>query len=230
VSHTACGVCAIIPDYPREKLDIKIVIEEDDTDTADALASCRLAIPFEVIVAPPGGPRTKPKALNAALQFARGSFTVVFDAEDRPEADQLRKALAAFDADPQMVCVQARLTIDNVADSWLSRMFTAEYAGQFDVLLPGMAALRLPLPLGGSSNHFITEVLREAGAWDPFNVTEDADLGIRLGRLGHRCGVIASTTDEEAPAQFSPWLRQRTRWIKGWIRTSTRSELLMLNQ
>ena len=115
--------------------------------------------------------------------------------------------------------MQARLTIDNTADSWLARLFTAEYAGLFDVFLPGLAAWRLPLPLGGSSNHFRTAVLREIGAWDPYNVTEDADLGMRLARFGYRTTVIPSTTYEEAPARFGPWLKQRTRWFKGWMQT-----------
>jgi cellulose synthase/poly-beta-1,6-N-acetylglucosamine synthase-like glycosyltransferase len=176
--------------------------------------------PFEVIIAPSGGPRTKPKALNAALPFVRGKFVAVFDAEDRPEPDQLRLALEAFVAgDEKLACVQARLTIDNTADSWLTRLFTAEYAGLFDVFLPGLAALRLPLPLGGSSNHFRTDVLRRIGAWDPHNVTEDADLGMRLARFGYQTAVIPSTTYEEAPGRLPAWLRQRTRWFKGWMQT-----------
>ena len=124
-----------------------------------------------------------------------------------------------FLMDADLACVQARLTIDNTADSWLTRFFTAEYAGQFDVFLPGLAALRMPLPLGGSSNHFRTAVLRNVGAWDPYNVTEDADLGMRLSRFSYRSTVIASTTYEEAPPRFMPWLRQRTRWFKGWMKT-----------
>jgi len=118
-----------------------------------------------------------------------------------------------------LACAQARLTIDNTADSWLARLFTAEYAGLFDVFLPSLAAWKLPLPLGGSSNHFRTEVLRRIGAWDPYNVTEDADLGMRLARFGYRTTVIASTTHEEAPARLYPWLKQRTRWFKGWMQT-----------
>jgi cellulose synthase/poly-beta-1,6-N-acetylglucosamine synthase-like glycosyltransferase len=98
-------------------------------------------------------------------------------------------------------------------------MFTAEYAGQFDAFLPGLAALGLPIPLGGSSNHFRTSVLRQAGGWDAYNVTEDADLGIRLCRLGYRTAVVESSTYEEAPAYVAPWLRQRTRWFKGWMQT-----------
>ena len=207
-------------DYPPEKLDVKLVLEADDHETRRALARLDLGPPFTIITAPPLGPRTKPKALNAALPFARGSFTVVYDAEDVPEPDQLRRAFAAFTAaDDRLACVQASLTIDNPADSWLARMFTASYAGQFDALLPGLAALRLPFPLGGSSNHFRTAVLRQVGGWDPYNVTEDADLGIRLHRLGYRCAALSSATYEEAPARFRPWLRQRTRWYKGWMQT-----------
>ncbi len=179
----------------------------------------QLSAPFELVIAPAVEPRTKPKALNAALPSARGTFVVVYDAEDRPEPDQLRRALDAFAAgDQQLACAQARLTIDNTADSWLARLFTAEYAGLFDVFLPSLAAWKLPLPLGGSSNHFRTDVLRRIGAWDPYNVTEDADLGMRLARHGYRTTVIASTTYEEAPARLHPWLKQRTRWFKGWMR------------
>ena len=207
-------------DYPREKLDIKLVLEADDRETRAALNAMRLAAPFEIITAPAIGPRTKPKALNVALPFARGMFIAVYDAEDRPEPDQLRLALEAFVAgDRRLACVQARLTIDNSGDTWLTRLFTAEYASLFDVLLPGLSDWKLPLPLGGSSNHFRTAVLRDVGAWDPYNVTEDADLGMRLARFGYRTAVIASTTYEEAPARIGPWLKQRTRWFKGWLQT-----------
>ena len=167
------------------------MIEADDRETSAALASLRLAAPFEVIVTPPHGPRTKPKALNAGLAFARGTFTVVYDAEDRPDSNQLRRALDVFCAEgDDLVCVQASLTIDNTDDTWLSAIFTAEYAAQFDLFLPGLSRLRLPLPLGGSSNHFRTRVLNEIGGWDPYNVTEDADLGMRLARFGYRSAVI----------------------------------------
>jgi hypothetical protein len=205
-------------DYPPEKLDIKLVLEEDDLETRAAVARIGIGAPFEIIAPTRSGPRTKPKALASALPFARGSFVVVFDAEDEPEPDQLRKALAAFaDGPPKLACVQARLAIDNARDGWLSRHFTAEYAGQFDVFLPALARLRLPLPLGGTSNHFRIDALRDVGGWDPFNVTEDADLGMRLARFGFRTGVIESTTWEEAPVTFGQWLRQRTRWFKGWM-------------
>ncbi|MGH6725682.1 MAG: glycosyltransferase family 2 protein [Pseudolabrys sp.] len=216
----SCGVCAIIPDYPPEKLDIILAVEADDQDTRAAIAARNTRIPIAVIPVATEGPRTKPKALNVALPFARGTFTVIYDAEDRPDPNQLRRALQAFSAGgDDLACVQARLCIDNTADGWLARLFTAEYAGQFDVFLPGLAAMQLPLPLGGSSNHFNTATLREVCGWDPYNVTEDADLGMRLARFGRRIEMIDSTTHEEAPARLGPWLRQRTRWFKGWMQT-----------
>ncbi len=199
---------------------MKLVLEADDQETRRALVGLDLGPPFEIITAPPVGPRTKRKALNVALPLARGKFTVVYDAEDVPEPDQLRRALDVFAAaDARLACLQASLTIDNTADSWLARMFTAAYAGQFDAFLPGLAALHLPLSLGASSNHFRTAVLRRVGGWDPYNVTEDADLGNRLGRFGYRSASLSSATYEEAPARFLPWLRQRTRWYKGWMQT-----------
>ncbi|MEZ5787432.1 MAG: glycosyltransferase family 2 protein [Xanthobacteraceae bacterium] len=207
-------------DWPPEKLDIKFVLERDDHETRAVLQRLSLRRPYDVLVAPDIGPRTKPKALNAALPFARGAFVTVFDAEDRPEPDQLRHAYESFLAhDDRLACVQARLTIDNTGDGWLTAMFTAEYAGLFDVLLPALARRHLPLPLGGSSNHFRTAALRAAGGWDPHNLTEDADLGMRLARLGYRSAVIASSTYEEAPARLLPWLRQRRRWFQGWMQT-----------
>jgi cellulose synthase/poly-beta-1,6-N-acetylglucosamine synthase-like glycosyltransferase len=207
-------------DYPLEKLDVILAVEANDRDTRAAVAKIKGRVPFTVIPVPAGALRTKPRALNAALAFARGTFTVVYDAEDRPEPDQLRLALQAFSrGDRDLACVQARLCIDNTADSWLTRLFTAEYAGLFDVFLPGLAAMRLPLPLGGSSNHFRTSILRKVHGWDPYNVTEDADLGIRLARFGYRSETIASTTHEEAPAKTRAWLHQRTRWFKGWMQT-----------
>ena len=205
-------------DYPREKLDVILAVEADDSETLSTIAARRNRLPVTVIPVPDIGPRTKPKALNVALPFARGAFTVVYDAEDRPEPGQLHCALQAFrDGGADLACVQARLCIDNTADSLLARYFTAEYAAQFDVFLPGLSAMQLPLPLGGSSNHFHTATLRRIGGWDAYNVTEDADLGMRLARFGYRADIIDSTTYEEAPANAGPWLRQRTRWFKGWM-------------
>ena len=206
-------------DYPADKLDVIVIVEADEPATRAAITRRRHCIPVTVIPAPPTGPRTKPKVLNIALELARGSFVTIYDAEDRPESNQLRCALQAFQsAGDDLACVQARLCIDSDA-TWLTRYFTAEYAGHFDIFLPKLAAFGLPLPLGGSSNHFRTAVLREIGGWDPCNVTEDADLGIRLARLGYRCGVIESTTYEEAPATVRRWHGQRSRWLKGWMQT-----------
>jgi cellulose synthase/poly-beta-1,6-N-acetylglucosamine synthase-like glycosyltransferase len=206
-------------DYPAEKLDVILAVEADDHDTRAAITAREHRFPIMVIPIPEARLRTKPKALNVALPFARGAFTVIFDAEDRPERDQLHRALQAFRlAGSDLACVQARLCMDTKT-SWLARYFTAEYAGHFDIFLPRLAALGLPLPLGGSSNHFRTSALREAGGWDAYNVTEDADLGMRLCRFGYRSGVIDSTTFEEAPVKLLGWLGQRRRWFKGWMQT-----------
>jgi cellulose synthase/poly-beta-1,6-N-acetylglucosamine synthase-like glycosyltransferase len=208
-------------DYPREKLQVILALEPDDLATRAAIARLGPMPHVQILIASTTGPRTKPKALNCALPFARGSFTAVFDAEDRPDPGQLRAALDAFrNHGTDVACAQASLCIDNNnKDSWLSRTFAAEYAGQFDVFLPGLAAMRMPLPLGGSSNHFRTAVLREVGGWDAWNVTEDADLGLRLARFGYRSVTFDSTTNEEAPIRFKAWLGQRSRWMKGWMQT-----------
>jgi cellulose synthase/poly-beta-1,6-N-acetylglucosamine synthase-like glycosyltransferase len=208
-------------DYPRAKLDIKILVEIDDVETRKALDNEALSAVFEVIVCPPGKPRTKPRALNIGLAYAKGDCIVVYDAEDEPDPDQLSKAAAYFaQADPTLGCVQARLAIDNAADSWIARMFALEYAGLFDGLLPGMSLTRQPIPLGGTSNHFRRATLENCLGWDAWNVTEDADLGLRLAYLGYHCIVIDSTTWEEAPINITAWFNQRTRWLKGWMQTA----------
>jgi len=207
-------------DYPRNRLDIVLVLEAHDRATQAAAARVGLAPNMRVLLVPAGGPQTKPKALNYALAFAHSDFVVVFDAEDRPEPDQLRVAERAFaEGDANLACVQARLNVYNPDDSFWSRQFALEYSALFDGLLPALDRCRLPIPLGGTSNHFRLSVLRGVGAWDPYNVTEDADLGIRLARSGYRTATIPSTTWEEAPTSRKIWVGQRTRWIKGWVQT-----------
>ncbi len=195
------------------------MIELGDQETLTALAALRLPPRYDVIVAPPGLPLTKPRALNMALAVTRGDYLVVYDAEDEPDRDQLRLAAARFAADPEIDALQARLTIANAGDGWLSQMFAIEYAALFDIVNPGLAALALPIALGGTSNHFRTRVLRRVGGWDAWNVTEDADLGIRLARFGAKVGALVSDTAEEAPNDLGNWFRQRTRWQKGWMQT-----------
>ena len=207
-------------DYPPERLDIKLIVEDDDAETQSALAALGLRPPFTILAVPPVGPRTKPKALAIALEEARGSFLVVYDAEDQPEPDQLRRALARFAAlGPHTVCLQARLNFFNARESWLTRLFAIDYCLWFDALLRGLERIHAPLPLGGTSNHFRKDALVALGGWDPYNVTEDADLGFRIAREGFRVATLDSTTYEEAPTRLGPWLSQRTRWIKGYLQT-----------
>jgi glycosyltransferase XagB len=207
-------------DYPLGKLDIKLVLEASDVETIEVASKLGLEGVFEVIRVPPSHPQTKPKACNFALQFARGEFLVIYDAEDRPEPDQLRKVVATFRQSlPNTACLQCRLSYFNSDENWLTRMFTLDYALWFDQMLPGLERLNVPIPLGGTSNHFKIEVLRELHGWDPFNVTEDADLGIRLTQKGYRVGVVDSTTFEEASCHAGNWIRQRSRWMKGYMQT-----------
>lgn len=207
-------------DYPAGKLDIKLVLEADDHETiarAQALAS---KTPVDLVIVPEGAPRTKPKACNYALWSAKGDLLVIYDAEDRPAPTQLRRAAEAFAGLPDDVaCLQARLNYYNRDKSWLTRLFAAEYALIFDIVLPGLARIGAPLPLGGTSNIFRTDTLIEAGAWDPYNVTEDADIGLRLGAAGYRSLTLDATTLEEATSTLGAWLRQRTRWIKGYMQS-----------
>ncbi|MDB5642172.1 MAG: hypothetical protein JWN07_1489 [Hyphomicrobiales bacterium] len=216
-------------DYPQDKLEVIYLIEADDAATMAALAAQPLPRHHRVVVAPDGAPRTKPRALNVGLLVARGERLVIYDAEDRPDPDQLRKAAARFSASsPKLAVLQAQLRIENKSDSWLTRLFALDYAAQFEILMPGMARLGLPLPLGGTSNHFKTDVLRDVGGWDAWNVTEDADLGLRLARLGYLCETLRSFTFEEAPPTLRDWYPQRRRWLKGWMQTfvtHTRSPL-----
>jgi glycosyltransferase XagB len=206
--------------YPLGKLDIKIVLEAGDLATIEAARRLGLEGVFEIIIVPRSEPQTKPKACNFALRFARGEYLVVYDAEDRPEPDQLRKVVATFRRSPaNTACLQCRLNYYNANENWLTRMFTLDYALWFDQMLPGLERLSMLIPLGGTSNHFRIDVLRELHAWDPFNVTEDADLGIRIGQKGYRVGVVDSTTFEEASCRVGQWLRQRSRWIKGYMQT-----------
>ncbi|MFD1197875.1 glycosyltransferase family 2 protein [Brucella gallinifaecis] len=206
--------------WPRSKLDIKLVCEKDDFDTIAALRSRKLPRNFELVLVPSGGPRTKPKALNYALQFTRGEFVAIFDAEDRPHPDQLLEAWQKFERDGMaLACVQAPLIIGNFRENLLTRMFAFEYATLFRGLLPWLASQGLVIPLGGTSNHFRRSSLDEVGGWDAYNVTEDADLGLRLARFGYRVDVISRGTIEDAPSDYSVWNKQRTRWIKGWMQT-----------
>jgi hypothetical protein len=207
-------------DYPREKLEILLLLEEDDPETlAAALAAAPPDI-VRIVVVPHSMPKTKPRACNVGLAFARGEFVVIYDAEDRPDPDQLKKSVIAFaKGGDDLVCVQAALNYFNAEENLLTRMFTLEYSSWFDYTLAGLDRLRLPIPLGGTSNHFRTAMLRELGGWDPFNVTEDADLGIRSSARGYRVAVVNSTTYEEANMAVGNWLRQRSRWIKGYMQT-----------
>ncbi|MDB5621510.1 MAG: glycosyltransferase [Devosia sp.] len=219
--------------YPKDKLDIIFVVEASSLSTVQAVEAQLHHPYFSLVAVPDALPRTKPKAMDFALPLCRGEYVVIFDAEDTPHPDQLWRAANRFRDAPQLQCIQARLLIDNGAENWLAALFAGEYAGLFTVLLPALARWGLPMPLGGTSNHFRISTLREIGGWDAFNVTEDADLGIRLARLRHVVETIDLPTLEEAPTQLHAWMAQRSRWMKGWMQTfivHNRNPRLLLKQ
>ena len=207
-------------DYPYEKLDVKFVVERGDEITLNALKIAEIPSYSEIIEVPFSLPQTKPKACNYALQFAKGEFVTIFDAEDRPHKNQLNLALNHFrNSDKKLVCVQAQLNYYNYSNNILTLWFALEYGIWFNNLIKALSRLNLPIPLGGTSNHFKAEKLKEIGAWDAYNVTEDADLGYRMAAFGYRAEYVNSITMEECPAEIIPWIKQRTRWIKGFMQT-----------
>lgn len=207
-------------DYPRHKLDIKLLIEEDDSMTLEAVRGLDFPAVFDMIVVPFHQPKTKPKACNYGLLFTRGTYLTIYDAEDIPDSDQLKKVVAMFAKLPEhYICIQCALNYFNRNENLLTRMFTLEYSYWFDYMLPGLDKLDIPIPLGGTSNHFKTARLIELGGWDAFNVTEDADLGLRAYAKGYKVSILNSTTYEEANNETFNWIRQRSRWIKGYMQT-----------
>lgn len=207
-------------DYPTDKLQILLLLEEDDHETIEKVSEFSLPSQFEVVVVPHSNPKTKPKALNYALYHARGEYAVIYDAEDVPDHNQLKKTIISFQkVDKKTICIQAKLNFYNPHQNILTRVFTAEYSLWFDLVLTGLQSINAPIPLGGTSNHFRVVDLKKIRGWDAFNVTEDCDLGIRLVKRGYRTAIVDSTTLEEANSSLPNWFRQRSRWIKGYMQT-----------
>lgn len=207
-------------DYPKDKLDVQLLLEEDDKPTVEAARAMTMPPFVRVVVVPHSFPKTKPKACNYGLANARGKYLVIYDAEDKPEPDQIKKAILGFRQSPSdVICLQAKLNFYNPRQNILTRWFTIEYSMWFDLFLPGLDYVSAPIPLGGTSNHFDLAKLKELMGWDPFNVTEDCDLGVRIAALRYGTKTIDSTTWEEACSDLGFWIRQRSRWTKGYLQT-----------
>ncbi len=207
-------------DYPADRLEVLMLVEEDDEETLRALRAANPPQQFKLVLIPAADPRTKPKALNFGLTLARGEIVAVYDVEDAPDVLQLRRAAVALSRfGPEVGCVQAQLTYSNDSQNIITKWFTIEYVMWFSFFLPGLSSLGAPIPLGGTSNHFRRSALRRLGAWDPYNVTEDCDLGIRMFREHYQIKVLASPTLEEANSDFVNWVKQRSRWYKGYLQT-----------
>jgi len=206
--------------YPTNKLDIIITLEKYDHWTIDALKKANIPSYFKTLILPDVHPKTKPKALNVAFLKTRGEYLVIYDAEIIPEPDQLKKAALAFRKYPHIACLQTRLDHYNAHQNIITKLFNAEFSFYYDLFLPGLNRLGFPLSLSGHSTHFRKEAIKNIGAWDPYNVAEDCDLGIRLQRMGYKVGILNSISQEEATSSFKSWIMQRTRWMKGFIQTS----------
>ena len=207
-------------DYPKDRLEIRLLIEEDDEETLAVADKLDLKPPFKVVRIPKSYPRTKPKACNVGIEDGDADYLVIYDAEDQTEPDQLKKAAHAFaKCPPNVACIQAKLGYYNPTFNLLTRCFTAEYATWFGLCLPGLDCLQAPIPLGGTSNHFRLNILRQVGGWDEYNVTEDCDLGLRLFSQGWRTRILESTTWEQACPSVPYWIKQRSRWVKGYVQT-----------
>lgn len=208
-------------DYPKEKMQVLLLLEEVDGNTIQAAKSIKTPLDYELIIVPDFAPRTKAKACNYGLNFIRGEYVVIFDADDIPAVDQLHKSIRQFRAkdDAKLACLQAKLNYYNADENLLTRLFSLEYAILFDKILPSLSSLNYPLPLGGTSNHFRADVLRELRGWDIYNLAEDAEIGMRLAKHGYRTEVVDSYTAEESPITLVAWIKQRSRWLKGFMQT-----------
>ena len=225
--------------YPKNKLDIKVLMEEKDEETINEAKLLGLfgspkkmveGIPreeytdflklFDPIVIPSAKVTTKPRACNYGLIRAKGELVVIYDAEDKPDADQLRKAAIVFlRSGEDVVCLQSKLNFYNADENFLTKWFSIEYANWYEFYLQGLDWIEAPIPLGGTSNHFRKKSLDELGRWDPYNVTEDADIGIRLARQNLKTELIDSHTYEEATISVKSWIHQRSRWYKGHLQS-----------
>jgi cellulose synthase/poly-beta-1,6-N-acetylglucosamine synthase-like glycosyltransferase len=207
-------------DYPKNKLQVILLLESDDQQTKEAIDKVKLPANFEILIVPKSDIKSKPNALNWGLKKAKGEFVVVYDAEDRPDPDQLKKVVQKFRCcNDDVVCIQARLNFYNAEENLLTRFFAVEYATLFNYILPAITLFGNPMPLGGTSNHFKIDILKKLGGWDPYNVTEDADLGLRIAVSGFKTLMVCSYTPEEATISLKPWLMQRSRWLKGYLHT-----------
>ena len=201
-------------DFANDVILLRGTLEELKTQYVNSLKM------FDAVIVPDAEIRTKPRACNYGLLRAKGEYCVIYDAEDDPEPGQLKKAAIAFSrAGEQYVCLQSRLNFYNPKDNLLTRWFSLEYSFWYDYYLEGLDHVGAPLPLGGTSNHFRTKELRELGGWDPYNVTEDADLGVRISRKGKKTAMLNTYTYEEANKKLPNWIRQRSRWSKGHAQT-----------
>ena len=207
-------------DYPKDKIDIKLIIDNDDEETIKIGKKLLNDFKFDLIIVPHSKTSSKPTSCNYALKFVKGKYLTIYDAEDRPEKYQLKKSIEKFnELDENYICLQASLNYYNKYENFLTYSFSIEYSMWFDFTIKAISKFANFFPLGGTSNHFKTDKLIELGGWDGYNVTEDAEIAVRIVKAGYKVSVLNSITEEEAPITIKSWIKQRTRWIKGFMQT-----------
>lgn len=222
-AHAVPGMIASLSrlDYPVDRLEVLVLVEEEDRLTRDAIVRAEAPERFRIVSVPGGAPETRPRACNVGLFAARGEFLVVYGAEHEPAPDQLRRAIDTFAGGAaDLVCVQASVDYSNAQRNTVTRLIALEQSAWAERVLPGIERSRLAVPAGGTSNHFRTTALIELGGWDPYNVSESVDLGIRASAVGYRVSPMDSITVERAAASVPALIRQRSRWLKGDLQTA----------
>lgn len=201
--------------YPQEKKQVIVVIEDTDRVTLSTISRIELKPNVEILLIPEAAPFTKGRALLHGIRKAEGEIITVYDAESRPERDQLMKAVSILSEEKSGLCLQAKIHISNKSGNWITRNFAGEYYEWYERHLKTLSHEGFSFGLGGNSFFIRRKDLLNAGAWDPFNVTEDADLAVRLIENGVRIRLFDSVTKETCPKNLTDWSNQRTRWNKG---------------
>jgi len=208
-------------DWPKEKLQVILLVREEDMEMLSMISSIQLPSFYQLVTFGEHYPKNKPRALMFGLEKARGEITVIMDSESRPEPDQIKKIHMAFlqKAGTNVAAIQAKTLVSNDDENWLTKHHASEYNFHHKVVVQTLAKHRL-LPLfPGNSVYIKTNVLRQSGGLDVFNSTEDCEFGVRFTMDDYEIASVNSATWEEAPSEIAPWIRQRTRWFKGFDQT-----------
>ncbi len=206
--------------YPSSSIQGIIIVESTDTLTKKSIETSIIPDGFEVMEIPTLPPFTKGRAIQRALLVAKGKYITIYDAESRPEPNQVIKAVEILEKEKGKTCLQSIIRIENAKENEITSFFASEFWDWYDKRMVNLHKRGIPFGLGGNSFFLATETLKEVGGWDPFNVTEDAELTVRLIKNNVDIKLMNSITHEACPSTMKNWIKQRTRWSKGLLTTS----------